>query len=806
MNGIAQDIRYALRQLRKNPGFSAIAIFVMAMGIGSTTGMFAIVQSVLLRPLNYPKSEQLMLVGISSSPSNQLAIDVPIYRQMKRQLSAFSGLAAYRSMPVPVETEDGAKMASAPAVTPNFFQVLGVSAQKGRVFSEGEHLQAVISTDFWRNSLRGRNDVIGSTLKVSERFYTIVGIMPKGFQFPQGASLWTTLDLDAPDAFTQGMEYINVLGRLKTGMTPEAAEQEGEGFVQQLAKHDREGSNNHLWVYPYSRVVTRDERPALLTLLGACLLLLLIAVVNTANLQIARATRREAEIVTRTALGASRAHIVRQILTESLILAVAGASFGWLLVSVMLQFARHWFAWLPRFDELRPDPWTFAICFGLTIFCGIGVSIAPMLRLVPAAKQTSLLHTSLATTTSTRAHRLSTMLVCAEIALTCILLVATALLLRTFRALERAPLGFQPKNVTTFLLWPERPDFAIATERASFQRVLDRLEHVSWIRAAGMVTSLPLSNFSFELSGTFTIPGHVASDVKDTTRLAVASPDYFKAMGIRILSGRSFLASDLPGTNLVGVVNWSFARRYLWQTNPIGQQVILDKYAKFPAPITIVGVSGDVVQGDNLGQPAAAELTISYQQLPPSSPIAHMLLGIAPGFVVQTDRTEGSIASIVQEVVKQEAPGFALDSVSSMNAAISEHLRTQRTALQLSSTFGALALMLSMAGVYGVLAYITGQRTREIGIRLALGATREKVVVFVLRIGSVAVTAGLLFGFAGALLASRWIRAFLYGVPGYDPVSYLLVAGVLVAASAGAILIPARRAAKVDPMVALRYE
>ncbi|HKW19650.1 MAG TPA: ABC transporter permease [Terriglobales bacterium] len=806
MNSLLHDIRSALRQLRKNPGFTVIAICVMAFGIGASTGMLVIVQSVLIRPLKYPRSEQLMLVAVSGTRSNQLAIDVPVYRQMRTELSAFSGLAGYRSMPVPVETEDGTKMVFAPAVTPNFFQVLGVAAQNGRVFNEGERLEAVIGSDFWHTSLHSRKDAVGSTLKVGGHFYTIVGIMPAGFQFPQGGSLWTTLDLDAKDTITQGMESISVLGRLKNGVTPEIAEQEGESFIRRLPNLNSSEGKTHLWVYPYSRIVTADERPALLALLGACFVLLLIGVVNTANLQIARATYREAEMVTRTALGAGRGHIVRQILTESLILAVAGASFGWLLVSAMLQPARHWFAWLPRFDELRPDLGSFAVCAGLTLVCGIAMAIAPLLRLLHSAKQISLLHTTLGSSTSARQHRLSAVLVSAEIALTCILLVAATLFLRTFRELEHAPLGFEPANVVTFLLWPERPNSAVEQEQASFERVLDRLESMPGVHAAGLVTSVPLSNFAFEISGTFSIPGHVASDVKNTTRLSVSSPDYFKAMGIPILSGRSFLASDLPGTNLVGVVNQSFVRRYLPRANAVGEPVILDKYAKFPAPITIVGVSGDVIQGDNLGQAAAPEVMISYGQLPPSSPIAHMLLGIASGFAVQTDRTERSIASTIQAVVKQEAPGFALDSVSSLESDISDHLQTRRTALQLSSIFGALALLLSMAGVYGVLAYITGQRTREIGIRLALGATREKVMMFVLRIGAVAVVSGVIVGFAGALLACRWIRTFLYGVSAYDPLSYLLVAGVLIAASLGAILVPARRAAKVDPMVALRYE
>src|SRR5581483_3711024 len=529
MHGIFQDIRYALRQLKKSPGFTTIAIGVIAFGIGSATGMLAIVQSVLVRPLNYPHPEQLLLVGVSNTPSSQLTSDVPLYLQMKKELSAFSGLVAYRSMPVPVKTQDGTKMVFAPQVTANFFDVLGVAPQNGRAFHEGERLEAVVSADFWRNTLHSRKDVLGSTLEVSGAFYTVVGVMRPGFNFPNGGSLWTVLDPDAKDAFTQGMDGVSVLGRLKAGTSPEAAQQEGEAFVRRLPKQE---ANEHLWVYPYSRTVTEEERPALLALLGACFLLLLIAVVNTANLQIARATHREAEIVTRTALGATRAHIIRQILTESLILCAAGAGAGWLLVSAMLQLARHWFAWLPRFDELRPDPWTFAACAALAILCGIVVSIAPVFRLLPAAKQLSLLHTALGTSTATRSQRLSVVLISAEISLTCMLLVAATLLLTTFSAIEHAPLGFRSEDVTTFLLWPVRPNTPISTAQVTFRGVLDRLEHVAGVRAAGMVTSLPLSNFSFSLDGTFSIPGHVSSNVKYTTQLAVASPDYFRAMSI----------------------------------------------------------------------------------------------------------------------------------------------------------------------------------------------------------------------------------------------------------------------------------
>ncbi len=810
MNGTVQDIRYALRQMAKNPGFAAAAIIVLGLGLGATTGMLGVVQSVLLRPLSYSNSARLVLVGATNQADSTSNISWHDFQEMQRTLRIFTALGAYSSVPVAVQTDAGAQMLVAPSVTPNFFKMLGAAPLMGRSFQEGDSLPganvAIVSRQFWQQSMHGSQAVLGSKIKVGGELYTIVGVMPEGFQFPlQMRTLWTALQLTPDGKTKQGFDDLSILGMLKPGVTLDQARGEGES----LLRHSSAGTTNdgqilHFWIYPYQSLVTGNERPAILALLAACFLLLLIAVVNTANLQIARATKREAEIAMRSALGASRMRLLRQLVTESLLLCLGGAALGWLLAMGFVKTAEHLFQDYARFDQITLDGWTFAGCLLLTSLCAVAAALAPARHLLRKRALTQ----SNSAGRFTRPQRLSGALVSAEVALTCLLLIAAGLFLKTFRSLQNVPLGFSPENVTGFVLWPQQGNISTIAAVSAYDRILERLERLPNVAAAGMVTSLPVSNFQITISGGFSIPDYIAPSPKHPpqVRMLAVSPGYFRALGIALSEGRFISANDIAGVQAAGVVNREFADRFLHGVDPIGKQIVLDKDAEFPQPITVVGVSGNAVQGNAIGGAIQPEVLVSFRQLPPSGMLAHFLVAWAPSFAVRSKNQGGSIAQDIRNVVKSEAPEFATDAMSPMEESVQRQLRDRRLMAQITSAFAWIALLLSAAGLYGVLAYLVGQRVREIGIRLALGATRQNVFALVARQGLLMVGAGLVAGWIAALMAGRWIRAFLFQTTTHDFLTYALVGAVIILAGALAISLPARRAAKVDPMVALRYE
>jgi len=471
MNGILHDIRYSLRQIRKNPGFAAAAVIVLALGIGTTTGMLAVVESVLVRPLNYANPEQLVLVGTTKQADSSSDIHLQNLQEMQRGLHSFAELGGYFDTPFAVQTDEGAKMLIAPAVSPNFFKMLGVQPMMGRSFQEGDDAPganvAIVSRQFWQDSLHGKKDVLGSKIKINGDLYTIVGVMPVHFQFPlQKEDLWTVWQLTGKGETKQGFDSFSVIGRLKRGINFDQARSEGEAFLRRSSAGTSNGQPVHFWIYPYQSLVVGNERPAILALLGACFLLLLIAVVNTANLQIARATKRGAEVAMRSALGASRTRLRRQLITESLMLCLGGAALGCWMAYGFVQTAKHLFGFYARFDEIRLDFWTFSACLLLTSLCGIMAALAPARHLLKNK------NTALQSNTSNRvsgSNRLSGVLVA------CVLLVAAGLFLRTFRSLQNVPLGFDPNNVTGFVIWPQSGNVPPGNAAQTYQRLVDRL-------------------------------------------------------------------------------------------------------------------------------------------------------------------------------------------------------------------------------------------------------------------------------------------------------------------------------------------
>lgn len=558
----------------------------------------------------------------------------------------------------------------------------------------------------------------------------------------------------------------------------------------------------------YRSAITGDEQPALIALLGACLLLLLIACANTANLQIVRGTARASEMSLRAALGAGRGRLLQQIATESVTVSLLGAACGLVLALAVVEWARKTYQFqYARFNELSLHPAVFVACAVLAIGTGLLAAVAPSL----AGLRDSRHHRPSQGGRTVSRLRLSSTLIVAEIALTCVLLVTAGLFLRTFRALETAPLGFDPSNVTSVVLMSEDPSLSGRAARIIMERVLNALSGTPGIQAAASQTSVPFSSFNLFLNSTFALFGHTVPKGSSVS-VSLISDGYAHAMNIAMLQGRSFLPTDHEGTRGVCIINQTFVRRFLRGQQALGNLLqftsddpkdLDNRFMK--APLTIIGVAPDeVAQG--IAADSQPTVFIDSRQFPADSEAASIIFRTAPQFVVRSTLPQGTLEREIRSVLKRDAPVMAEMSIQRVEDAMQNSLRERRLGLRLASIFGFAALILAAVGIYGVLAYSVAQRKRETGIRMALGSTRTKAMSLILRQVGIMGAVGLLLGMAGAWPAGRAVRSFLFGVHPLDTPTLLFVTCSLLLVCAIAAAAPAWRAAKIDPVEALRSE
>jgi len=802
---LLQDIRYSLRSLKASPGFTLVAIIALALGIGANTAVFSVFRGVLLNPLPYRQADRLVWIWPADARTGQTfpgAISPPDFVDYRRQSTAFD-LAAFLTADLTLNGEQ-AERVSASAVSAGFFETLGVRPALGRSFvSEDEQVgwpQVVILSDgLWRRHFGADPAVIGRKISLDGKNSTVAGIMPPGFEFPKDAQLWQPLPLRYEEMTVRRFHFLRVIGRLKPGVTIQRADQQMKSICAGLAK-----------IYPDSnafysaQVVSLLERtvgsvrPTLTLLMVAVAFVLLIACANVAHLQLARAAARQKEIAIRSSLGASAGRVLRQLLTESILLALLGGALGAVLAVLGLQalVALHPVS-LPRLDEVHPDLWVFTFTAALSIVTGLLFGIAPALR----AARPDLVETLKDGNrgSSGRAHhRLHNILVTAEVAFAVVLLAGAGLMIRSFQRLEDVNPGFNPAGVLTMRITlpmrPAQPDRQPDHSDADFYRtLLPRIGALPGVEAVGLVSELPLSGQNNDTL--FTIDGKPVAkpserpDADDRT----ISPGYFDAMRIPLLKGRYFTAADNAGSAKVIIVNRKFAETFFPGQEPLGQHLSIDH--GFPFHGEIVGVVGDVLHRSLAGAPYATMYTPDAQ--------GYMRGG---NMVIRGQGSLLGMAAAVRQQVQALNPNVPIFNFHLMRDLVSDSVGQPRFRTLLLAVFAGVALLLAAAGIYGVMSYSVTLRMHEIGIRLALGAGNRQVIRLVVGSGMLWAAAGVAIGLGAALALTRLIAAMLYQVRATDPVSFTAVPAILLLVAYLACYLPARRATKLDAIIALRHE
>ena len=822
------DLRFAIRQLGKNPGATILAVLTLALGIGANTAIFTVIESVLLRKLPYANSERLVFIGPPLERPGFANTSWLNFRDVQAQSRQVEQVAGYSEDFGVLENQNGSQSVSAPRVTTNLFGMLGVQPIVGRTFTRAEGQAdgpgvAILSEKLWRDTFHADPNIVGRSVEFGGKAYSVVGVLPKTFHFPESmdpsesGGVWLPLQPTAEMLHDRGYSFFEMVGMLQPGVSAEQAQQELNSITTRINAANAD-ERVALRVYPYQLLLTGPVRPVLLALLAALALVLLIACANVSNLLIARCLGRQQEFAVRAALGAGRRRLIAQMLGEGMLLSLMGCIAGVLIAWIAIFAVQK----LPDGTMPRGEPitlhWTVLLILAvIATLTTVLSSLLPGLLVARANPQAALQQASRGVGTRSFGRGVSNLLVAVEVSLSTLLLIGTGLLFRTLWNLEQSNLGFDTAHVTRFSAIPAdaggfsqmavSQDLAhapVSVANTTYQLVLDQMRRAPGVESAALITAPPLGGMN--IGSSFEVMGRAKGTRGEyNTRVTAVSGDYARTMGTPMRQGRVIEDSDMASTPFVAVINETFAKKYFAGESPLGRQINLGgKDTGMLQPYSIVGVLADQVDS-SVGGAVQPFILLPEKQVPTTSLFYQALLRSMVNFVVKT-RGNVPVAAEMKSIFSEYAPHYALNDFETMQQAVEKDTFNQRLGLYLVSSFAGLAVIMVIAGLYGVLSQLVSYRKREIGVRMALGATRGSVAQLILRQGSKLVGAGLVIGLVLSFVTGGVIKSFLYEVKPIDGWTYAGAALSLTIVGLIAALLPARRAASIEPMQALREE
>jgi predicted permease len=809
---VVQDLRYAIRQLMQNPGFTIVITLTLALSIGANSAIFSVIDAVLLKPLPYPEANRLMRLFLSNNAFPQFPLNPWDFHDFRTRNTSFESLAAYTRSDAQLSGSGEPVRLNGFGVTAGYFHTLGLKPEIGREFDtqaeiSGNEKQVILSDRLWRSRFEADAGILGRKITLDMEPYTVVGIMPAGTQHPgnsyRAVAFGNSVDVWRPFAFAgnpaqRGSHYLEGIGRLKMGIQPAQAESEMNAIMTQLGREHEGDTGWSVHVIPLTEEIVGSNRRMLLVLLGAVGMVLLIACANAANLLLARAAARQREVAVRLALGAPRGRLIRQMLTESLLIALLGGGLGGLLaIEGVRALVSLLPAGFPRAAEIHVNATVFAFTFLISLMTGVLFGLAPALQASRVDPKQGLHEGGRSATGSARQRRLRNVLVIGEVSLACVLLIGAGLMLRSFLKQLQQNNGFQAQHVLTASLALPQSQYKPGADSVQFyDRLSAGLASMPGIESAGIGSDLPWTGYDDNIG--FDIEGKQPAPHEEFhARYHAASQNFFRALGIPLLRGRFFAQSDSKGAPMVIIINQALAKRYWPNEDGLGKRITFDDHPKDSDWLTVVGVVGDVK--DKPDSPSAEP---AFWWALPQAPNAFPGMSLA----VRSGADPASLAGAVREQVKRLDPALAVADLRMMDQIADAGVATPRFAFFLVGLFAGLAIVLAAIGTYGVISYSVSQRIPEFGLRLALGAPPRGLLRLVLVQAARLAVSGAVLGVVVALTLARVLRSMIYNVSPTDPLTFTAVGLTVVGIALLACWLPAWRATKANPMVALRAE